>query len=240
MPIKFQCSKCGAMLKAPDEAAGRRAKCNKCGTIVIVPSAADHLWPPGAAPKPPSQPPSPAKAPGTPPKGPPKAPPQPPAPQTAKPKPKGPAAPPQPRPTKPTPPPAAPPPAARAPSVGPFDLSAADDVDSLFDEADFAPSPPAPQPVPVVVPNPYQSPAFDPAARTGNRVAADDVRLTPGDWALAILCGNIACILGLYWILRGNPKGPKMIVACLAATGGWIVFSIAVRFILAILGQSVR
>jgi phage FluMu protein Com len=41
MPIDVQCGKCGSVLKAPDSAAGRRAKCPKCATSMVVPTAAE-------------------------------------------------------------------------------------------------------------------------------------------------------------------------------------------------------
>ena len=40
MPIEFRCSGCSKLLRTPDEAAGKRAKCPDCGTIVAVPAAA--------------------------------------------------------------------------------------------------------------------------------------------------------------------------------------------------------
>ena len=36
--IQFKCTDCGAMLRAPDEHAGKQCKCGKCGAIVGVPS----------------------------------------------------------------------------------------------------------------------------------------------------------------------------------------------------------
>jgi Domain of unknown function (DUF4190) len=38
MPIEVACGKCGAKLRAPDNAAGRTAKCPKCGSPITVPS----------------------------------------------------------------------------------------------------------------------------------------------------------------------------------------------------------
>src|SRR5262245_41892865 len=39
MPISVTCPKCSAKLKAPDQLAGKKAKC-KCGTVVAVPGGA--------------------------------------------------------------------------------------------------------------------------------------------------------------------------------------------------------
>lgn len=37
MPITFNCQTCGGVAKAPDAAAGRKAKCGKCGAMLTVP-----------------------------------------------------------------------------------------------------------------------------------------------------------------------------------------------------------
>ena len=50
MTIKFKCSTCQAPLLAPDEAAGRKAKCRQCGGAVQVPNPEADRWPPGMAP----------------------------------------------------------------------------------------------------------------------------------------------------------------------------------------------
>lgn len=46
MPIEFRCPSCNALLRVPDDSAGRQAKCPKCATLAAVPS------PPAAAPPP--------------------------------------------------------------------------------------------------------------------------------------------------------------------------------------------
>lgn len=38
-----------------------------------------------------------------------------------------------------------------------------------------------------------------------------DLDMTGGDWALAILCSGIGCILGVVWLIQGKPKGGKML-----------------------------
>ena len=38
MPIEFRCSRCNALLRTPDDTAGRTAVCPKCGAELAVPS----------------------------------------------------------------------------------------------------------------------------------------------------------------------------------------------------------
>src|SRR6185503_11791640 len=40
MAIPFQCHQCGGQFAAPDELAGKKAKCQRCGAVVQVPAAA--------------------------------------------------------------------------------------------------------------------------------------------------------------------------------------------------------
>ena len=42
MPIKFHCSHCGKMVKAPDEAGGKRGRCPSCKESVYVPLPPDE------------------------------------------------------------------------------------------------------------------------------------------------------------------------------------------------------
>lgn len=42
MPISVKCSDCGKPLKAPDNLAGKKAKCPDCGAVVTVPVAAEE------------------------------------------------------------------------------------------------------------------------------------------------------------------------------------------------------
>lgn len=39
MPIPFQCHQCGSQFAAPDQLAGKQARCQKCGAVVNVPAA---------------------------------------------------------------------------------------------------------------------------------------------------------------------------------------------------------
>ncbi|MBN1589112.1 MAG: hypothetical protein JW888_06335 [Pirellulales bacterium] len=59
--------------------------------------------------------------------------------------------------------------------------------------------------------------------RKKKRSSGGDDELTALDWILAIFCGTIACILGVIWLIQGNPKGPKMLGAVLLAMVGWFV-----------------
>jgi hypothetical protein len=61
--IKFQCQ-CGAKIGAPDDTAGRTAKCGKCGVSLVVPSPAfvDEPIEPTVDTSPAPDPPKPVKA----------------------------------------------------------------------------------------------------------------------------------------------------------------------------------
>jgi ribosomal protein L40E len=51
--------------------------------------------------------------------------------------------------------------------------------------------------------------------------AAEDESLTPGDWVFCILCGGIACIVGIVYAIQGKPKGLKMVGVSLLAQLFW-------------------
>jgi len=55
MPIEFQCSNCGKLLRTGDDTAGKRAKCPKCGAVMTIPTPGTLVAPP--------QPPVPAEPP---------------------------------------------------------------------------------------------------------------------------------------------------------------------------------
>src|SRR5262245_9167805 len=40
MAIPFQCHQCGGQFAAPEQLAGKKAKCQRCGAVVQVPAAA--------------------------------------------------------------------------------------------------------------------------------------------------------------------------------------------------------
>ena len=49
MPIEFRCSACDKLLRVPDDAAGKQAKCPECGEIIDVPPPDSPAAPPPAA-----------------------------------------------------------------------------------------------------------------------------------------------------------------------------------------------
>ncbi len=42
----------------------------------------------------------------------------------------------------------------------------------------------------------------------------EDDDLTGGDWLIAIICTGIGCIVGIVWMIQGKPKGGKMVGIC--------------------------
>ena len=50
MPIKVTCPKCGGVLHAPDDAAGKRGRCPTCGTVLNIPMNSPIAETPAAAP----------------------------------------------------------------------------------------------------------------------------------------------------------------------------------------------
>lgn len=63
MPIEFKCDSCGMRIKAPDNLAGKKARCPKCQTTLSVPQAGA---PPAAQPMPAAPAPPPAAPPPVP------------------------------------------------------------------------------------------------------------------------------------------------------------------------------
>lgn len=72
---------------------------------------------------------------------------------------------------------------------------------------------------------------YDDFDRRSRRRDYQDSNLTAGEWLVAILCSGIGCIIGIVWLISGNPKGGKMLgfsilfdiiksAIYLAATGG--------------------
>jgi predicted RNA-binding Zn-ribbon protein involved in translation (DUF1610 family) len=71
---------------------------------------------------------------------------------------------------------------------------------------------------------------FDPALRQAQLkkqrargVNAEDTDLSAGEWVFGILCGGIACIVGIVWMIQGKPKGWKLVAVSLVSSA---VFSI--------------
>jgi hypothetical protein len=48
MPIEFRCTKCGKLLRTPDDTAGKQARCPECGTILGIPAGTPSA-PPASA-----------------------------------------------------------------------------------------------------------------------------------------------------------------------------------------------
>jgi len=67
--------------------------------------------------------------------------------------------------------------------------------------------------------------AFDPGLKRKQRRAGGggDEDLTSTDIVIAILCTNIGCILGLIWLISGDPKGLKMLGVCMLANMAWFI-----------------
>lgn len=52
---------------------------------------------------------------------------------------------------------------------------------------------------------------------------SEDEDLSAGEWVLAILCSNIACIFAIVWMIQGKPKGTKMLLVALGMQALWFV-----------------
>ena len=63
---------------------------------------------------------------------------------------------------------------------------------------------------------------------------AEDEDLTGVDIMLAILCTNIACIMGIIWMIQGKPKGGKMIGLCVLIN----VIAFFVGMVMGFLGEA--
>jgi hypothetical protein len=229
MEIKVICPACKKQLKAPETMAGKKVQCPACKAQMRLPEL-----PPKAAAAAPSTSSRPAAAART------AAAPQ--ARQASRP-----AAQPG-QSARPAPTPASP--AAMQP------LS---NVSSLFDEEDeyrlSAPAKPtsglATRPCPTCGESiPFNAPKcqhcgliLDPvlkhmekqreeSKRKRSSYSSGDEDLGPFDWVLAILCTNIALIVGIVWLITGNPKGKKMLMVC------GIVYAVgfAIGFMIGVLG----
>ncbi len=47
--------------------------------------------------------------------------------------------------------------------------------------------------------------------RRGRDRDYQDSNLSAGEWLVAIICSTIGCIIGIIWLIQGNPKGGKML-----------------------------
>lgn len=57
----------------------------------------------------------------------------------------------------------------------------------------------------------------------------EDSDLSPGEWVLCIICANIACILGIIYMIQGKPKGLKMVGVSLLGQVFWAVISLMIE-----------
>jgi hypothetical protein len=62
---------------------------------------------------------------------------------------------------------------------------------------------------------------FDPTLRRARRTRSrkssyEDDNLSALDWVLCVLCGNIACIVAIVYMVQGKSKGWKMLAITLA------------------------
>lgn len=94
--------------------------------------------------------------------------------------------------------------------------------------------------------NPYEAPRLSEPLREADRRAMDE-DLSTSDWILAFLCSGIGCILGIVtsnwtlailgpgigcimgivWMIRGKPKGSKMLGASITAAIIWNILGFA-------------
>jgi ribosomal protein S27E len=70
-----------------------------------------------------------------------------------------------------------------------------------------------------------KSPAATKAMKA-SRPADEGDELSAFEWILAILCSSIGCILGIIWMIQGKPKGKKLLLVSLIATGVGFVLGI--------------
>lgn len=85
--------------------------------------------------------------------------------------------------------------------------------------------------------NPFQSPAEDSPVSSsyGARLRgrqSNESNLESIDWILAGLCSGIACIIGIFWLIQGKPKGLKMIGVSLLFILVWNVVRAVLPMIL--------
>jgi hypothetical protein len=72
---------------------------------------------------------------------------------------------------------------------------------------------------------------FDPTLKRANKkkTAPEDTDLSAGEWALAILCSGIGCIMGIVWMIQGKPKGTKMFGVSILFVFLWNVLNVIVQ-----------
>ncbi|MBL9161780.1 MAG: zf-TFIIB domain-containing protein [Planctomycetaceae bacterium] len=71
----------------------------------------------------------------------------------------------------------------------------------------------------------YCGEVFDPVLRKqeqkARKATGEDADLSTGEWALAILCSGIGCLMGIIWMVQGKPKGKKMFLVSFAMQIVW-------------------
>ena len=88
--------------------------------------------------------------------------------------------------------------------------------------------------------NPFQSPAEkslqSPAVDSGSYADKPrdrhDSELGTGHLILAALCGGIACIVGIIWMLQDKPKGIKMVGAAIMFIVFWNAVHLAASYVM--------
>lgn len=83
----------------------------------------------------------------------------------------------------------------------------------------------------------YCGEVFDPALKRkikkrNSSYADDDSDLSTGDWALAIICSGIGCIMGIVYLIQGKSKGGKMIGVSVLAAIMWNVVTTALQIMM--------
>lgn len=63
---------------------------------------------------------------------------------------------------------------------------------------------------------------FDPELKKAQKASQGDTAgpdddLSASEWIFSILCGSIACIVGIVWLIQGKKKGGKMILVALVS-----------------------
>jgi hypothetical protein len=64
------------------------------------------------------------------------------------------------------------------------------------------------------------------------KASGEDATLTPGDYALCIVCSGIACIASIIYLIQGKPKAPKMLGLSFAMVIFWNVLFRVIEVIL--------
>jgi hypothetical protein len=74
----------------------------------------------------------------------------------------------------------------------------------------------------------YQDPSVASKLRKNNDSDEDD-QLGVWEWLLGIVCGGIACIVGIVWICQGKKKGWKLLLVAIISNVIWRVIAALAR-----------